>query len=177
MKIKDRIQDLGPFNILSFAGLSLPRLGGAASGQHWLPGLEFLTDLGHRVQHRLGDLLQDVELADLVLGLGEQVLDDRRIQRRAIRGDPPNLQAASVQLRLELPEERPDVVLRGVVFQNPIEEPLEGAVIDDAEHAEGPVVQFIGGEVPAEGFQGLVEILPFDAALAFFPPPPRPSSG
>jgi len=138
---------LNPFG---FTGLSLPGLRGAASGEGRLLGLEFLADLSHRVQHCLGDLLEHVELADLMPCPGEQVPNDHGIQRRAIRGDPQNLQAASVQLGIELPEESPDVFLRRVVFQNPVREPLKGVIVYDAQYAERPVIDLVGREVAAE---------------------------
>ena len=68
---------------LGLAGLGLVGLGGTASRKGRPLGLEFLADLGHRVQHRLDDVFEDVELADLMASPGEHLLDHLRIKRRA----------------------------------------------------------------------------------------------
>ena len=52
---------------LGLAGLGLIGPGRTASRKGRLLGLEFLAGLGHRVQHRLGDFFEDVELADLMV--------------------------------------------------------------------------------------------------------------
>jgi hypothetical protein len=52
---------------LGLAGLGLIGPGRTASRKGRLLGLEFLAGLGHRVEHRLGDFFEDVELADLMV--------------------------------------------------------------------------------------------------------------
>jgi hypothetical protein len=66
--------------------------------------------------------------------------DRLRIQRRAVGGDPLEDQAARVQGGLEATEERLDVFVGGVVAEDLVGEPLEGAVIDDRQDAEGAVI-------------------------------------
>ena len=73
-----------------------------------------------------------MELTDLMPHPGEQFLDYHRIQRRAIGGDSQDLQTASLQLSLELAEERSDVLLRRVVFQNPIGQSRKRMIVQDA---------------------------------------------
>ena len=161
---------LNPFG---FAGLSLPGLRGAASGESRLLDLEFLADLGYRVEDCLGDLLQDVELADLMACSGEQIPDDHGVERRTVRRDTRPLQAARVQLGLELPEKRPDVLLRRIVFQNPIGRSLKRTVVHDAQHAERPVIDLVGCEVAAERLPGPVQVFTFGATFGCFILPPR----
>jgi hypothetical protein len=65
----------------------------------------------------------------------------------------------------------------GIVVQNLVEEPFEGAVVHDGQDAEGPIIQFIGCDIPGEISQNPVQIRGDDSPLGFFPPWPPPSSG
>jgi hypothetical protein len=162
---------------LGLVGLGPVGLGGTASRKGRLFGLEFLADLGHRVQHGPDDFFEDVELADLMASPGEHLLDHLGIKRRAVRRDAQDLQTSGVHVGLELAEELPNVLLGRVVFQHPVSQPLERAVVHDVQHAERPVVDLVGRQVAAERGQGPVQVFTVDAPFAFFPPPPRPSSG
>jgi hypothetical protein len=152
-------------------------LEGLAPRKGRLFGLEFLADLGHRVQQGLGEFLEHVELADLRGGPGEQFGNHVRVQRGTSGCYSPHLQAPGVQMGLEVSEKLSNVLLAGVVVEHPTRQSPEGVIVHDCQHAERPVVDFVGRQVAAEGGQGLVEILGLDAGFTFFPPPPRPSSG
>lgn len=152
-------------------------LGGPAPRQDGQLGRQVLADLGHGVQHRVGQFLDDVEAAELVGHAVEDQGQRRRVQGRAIGGDAFQPQAAGIQVRLEVLEEAGDVRGLGGMVQDAIAEAAEVVVIHQAQHAERAVIDLIDGDIAAEVLQRLVEILAFDARLAFFPPPPRPSSG
>ena len=141
---------------LGLAGLCPLGLRGPATWKSRLPGLEFLADLGHRVQHRLGDLFEDRKLADLMPRLGEERLEHHGIERRTIGRDPQDPQAASVQVCLERAEELADVALGRCLFQNPIRQPLKAVIVHEAQYAERAVVEFIGRQVAAERLEGFV---------------------
>jgi hypothetical protein len=129
------------------------------------------------MQDRVGEFLDHMELADLVRDGAEDQGDRLRVKCRTIGGDARQHQAAGIQLLLEIAQEAGDVLGRGGVIQHPIGQAAEVAVVHEAQHAEGAIVQFIDGDVAAEAGQGVVEIFLLDLPLAFFPPPPRPSSG
>jgi hypothetical protein len=63
------------------------------------------------------------------------------------------------------------------VVQDLIEQPLEGAVIDDREHAERTVVQFVGRNVTREISQSPIQIVDVNLCGGSFSPRPPPSSG
>ncbi len=69
------------------------------------------------MQDRLGDLLEDMELTDLVAGLGPQLLDHLGVKRRSVRSNAA-AQVAFVELPLELSQESEDIVLSGIVLQD-----------------------------------------------------------
>jgi len=98
---------------LSAANQSPTGLGGTATREHGPLGFEFLADPRDRVQDRLRDFLEDMELAYLMTNTGKDLCDDRGIQRRAVRRDPAQGLAARLQLGLERLEEGADVVLGG----------------------------------------------------------------
>jgi hypothetical protein len=50
---------------------------------------------------------------------------------------------------VQTPQKRSDVVVRGIVIQDVIEETLVAAIIDCRKHAEGTIRQFIGGHIPS----------------------------
>ena len=59
----------------------------------------------------------------------------------------------------------------GIVVQHVIHQALEGPVVHDRKHAEGAIVQFVGGNIPGEVRQGLIEVVRRDVRLRLFPPP------
>lgn len=151
--------------------------GGTTPRQLGGRGRQALAQLGHSTEHRLGDFLEDVEGAKLMRHSTEDGGDRLRIQRRAVGRDPLEGQAPRLQGRVESAEERLDVLVGRVVIENLVDDPLEGAVIDDREDAEGSVIQFIGSDVAREVRQGPVEVIGVDPSRRLFPPRPRPSSG
>ena len=148
-----------------------------AARQGGQPGRQLLANPGHGVQNRVGQFLDDVELADLVGNGTEDQGNGLRVKRPTIGCDPPQCQAADIQLFLELGQESGDVHGRGRVVQHTIAQTAEVAVVHKTQHAERAVVQFIGGDVAAEADQGVIQVPLLDELFAFFPPPPRPSSG
>ncbi|MEJ7640303.1 MAG: recombinase family protein [Singulisphaera sp.] len=118
-----------------------------------------------------------VEGAKLMRHFTENGGDRPGIERRAVGRDPLEGKAPRLQGRVESAQERLDVRVGRVVIEDLVDEPLEGAVVDDREDAEGPVIQFIGSDVAREVRQGPVEIVGVDPSRRLFPPRPRPNSG
>ena len=58
----------------------------------------------------------------------------------------------------------------GVVVEDLVGEPLEGAVVDDREDAERAVIQLVGGDVAREVRQRPVEVVGVDSSRRLFPP-------
>ena len=92
------------------------------------------------------------------------------IQRRAVGRDPLEGQSARLQGGMEAAEERLDVLVGRVVVEDLVDEPLEGAVVDDREDAERAVIQLVGGDIAREVGQGPVEIVGVDPSRRLFPP-------
>src|SRR4029077_8220356 len=113
----------------------------------------------------------------LMFDASEDLGNRLRIQLRAVGGDPAQGQPAAGQGRPEAAEESPDIPLSRVVVEDLVAQPLEGAVIDEGQDAEGSVVQFISGDVPGEAVEGPIEVIVPDAMGRLFPPRPPPSSG
>ena len=73
--------------------------------------------------------------------------------------------------RVESAEERLDVLVRRIVIEDLVGEPLEGAVVDDREDAEGSVIQLVGSDVAREVRQSPVEIVGRRSVAPPFSPP------
>src|ERR1019366_8770959 len=136
-----------------------------------------LAEFRQRVQHRQGDLFEDVELADLMPRVRPQLFEHLGVKRRSIRGDAAHGPLAFRQLLFELHKENANVVLRWVVVENPEGQTVVSVVIDDREDAEGAIVDLVDGQVTAEVSQRLVEVGSRQRGLDFFPQPSRPSFG
>jgi hypothetical protein len=65
----------------------------------------------------------------------------------------------------------------GIVIQDIVEEALGAALIDGGEHAEGAVLELLGGHRPGKISQGPVQAVGIQARLRLFFPQPRPSAG
>ena len=122
-------------------------------------------------------LRQDVEATNLVLHLAESRGNRLRIQLRTVGGNPLEARPAVGQGGLEPLEERLDILVSRVVVEHLVAQPLEGAVIDDRQDAEGAIVQLVGGDVPGEAVKGPIEVVGSDAIGRLFSPWPRSSSG
>ena len=129
------------------------------------------------MQDRSGDLLEHVEFADLVGHAREDLRQGPRVQRGTVGRDPQHPAAMGGQAGGEFAEETTDVPLRRALLQHPVGQSLIYPVVHDADHAEGAVIQLVDSQIAAEGLQDAVEVFGVDAGQAFFPPPPRPSSG
>src|SRR6516165_11353895 len=120
----------------------------AATGKLRLLRRQALADLSDGTEDRLIQFRQDVEPADLMLHGAEDLRNRLRIQLRAIGGDPAKSQPSAGQGRPEAAEEPPDIPMRRVMVEDLVAQPLEGAVVDDRQDAEGAVVQLVSGDVP-----------------------------
>ena len=129
-----------------------------------------LPQLGHRGEHRLGDLAQNVECAKLMWYVAENRGDRCGVQRRAVGRDPLEGESARFQSGVEATKEGHDVGLGGVVVEDLVGQPLECPVIDDRQDAERPVIQLVGGDVTGEVRQRPVEIVGVDLSRRLFPP-------
>src|SRR5215470_7876145 len=138
---------------------------------------QVLADRSDGVEDSLVQLGQDVEATHLVLDRAEDLGNRLRIQLRTVGGDPVKAQPAARQGGLESPEERLDIPVSRVVVKDLIAEPLEGAVVNDRQDAEGAVVQLVRGDVPGEAVEGPIEVRCSDLIGRLFPPGPPPSSG
>src|SRR5438045_18726 len=64
-----------------------------------------------------------------------------------------------------------------ILIQDLIQEALEGAVIDDRQHAKRAIVQFVGRDVTGEISQGPFQVAGVHLAGRLFSPRPPPSFG
>jgi hypothetical protein len=175
--VLEQIADLLLDPLLTAGGTPGGLRGGTAPRQLGGLGGQAFPQLGHGTEDRLGEFLEDVECAELMRHLAEDRGDRLGIERRAVGGDPLEDQAPHRQGGLEAAEERLDVHVGRVVVEDLSDEPLEGAVVDDREDAERPVIQLVGGDVAREVRQGPVEVSGVGPSRRLFPPRPRPSSG
>lgn len=136
---------------------------------------ERLTHPRDRLEHRLDDLCDDMEFADLVRDMAKDLGNRPGIERRGIGGDAHNGEATGGEGDLKTPEKAPDVLVGGVVIEHLIDEPFAAAVIDNGQHTERPVVEFIGGDVAGEVSECPGEIVPGDPHRCFFSHWPPPS--
>jgi hypothetical protein len=153
------------------------RRDGTPAGELRLLRRQALAGLSDGTEDCLVQFREDVEPANLMFGGAEDLGNRLRIQLRAVGGDPAKGQPAAGQGRPEAAEESPDIPPSRVVVEDLVAQPLEGAVIDDGQDAEGPVVEFISGDVPGEAVEGPIEVIVPDAMGRLFPPWPPPSSG
>lgn len=126
-------------------------------------------------QDRLGQVGDDVELANLMRDRSEDLQDRLGIESRTVSRDPKELQAAAIEDQLEATEERQDILVGWIMVENFVDNPLELPVVHDREHAERAVVELVGGDVARELAQSPIEVFTLDAYFAFFFPTPRPS--
>src|SRR6202050_3102064 len=172
------LEEIGNLLLQTFA---LPNgfLGGFARRpptlQGWFAGCQTFAYLGYGTQDRLGEFLDDVELADLVRNSAENRAQRLRIQRRRIGGDPTQRQAALLQMRLETPQERGDVFVVRIVVEHMVDQAFERAIIDDGQDAKWPIVQLVDGDIAGEISEGPMEIGSVHLAGRLFPPQPPPS--
>ena len=64
-----------------------------------------------------------------------------------------------------------------VVVEDLVTQPLEAAVVDDRQDAEGAVIQLVRGDVSREAVEGPIEVVGPDPVGRLFSPRPPPSSG
>lgn len=117
-----------------------------------------------------------MKLANLVRDITEDLQDRLGIESRAVGRDSLELQATAIEDHLEAAEERQDILVGRIVVEDFVEKPLELSVVHNRKHAEGAIVEFVGGDVAGETTQSPNEVVTLDACLAFFFPTPRPSS-
>src|SRR4029453_16981833 len=114
---------------------------------------------------------------DLMRDIPEHLHEGHGIKSRAIGGDTTKRQVACRQGPFQTPQKRSDIVMRGIMISNVVEDPLVAAIIDGGEYAEGAVIELIGSHIPRKIRQGPVKEVRIHARLRLFSPQPRPSSG
>jgi len=127
-------------------------------------------------QDRLGQISDDVELADLVRDITEDLQNRPGIESRTVGRDALEFQTTAIEDPLEATEEPQDIYVCRIVIKDFVDEPLELSVVHDREYAEGTIVELIRGNIAGEITQGPIEVVTLDACFAFFFPTPRPSS-
>jgi hypothetical protein len=135
-----------------------------------------LAYLGDSSEDRLRQLRDDMELANLVRDITEDLQDRLGIESRAVGRDSLEFQATAIEDQLEASEEPQDILVRRVVVEDFVENPLELSVIHDREHAEGAVVQLIDSNISGEVPKRPPQVVPLDPRFTFFFPTSRPSS-
>jgi hypothetical protein len=108
------------------------------------------ADFGQRVQDRECQFFDDMETADLVRHTVEDQRQRAGVKVRTIGGDASHLQVAFVHLRCKGPEEAADVHAPWRMIEHAMGQTAKGSVVDDAQHTERAIVQFIDGDVPRE---------------------------
>src|ERR671918_142756 len=139
-------------------------------------GTDRLAYLCDRPQDRLGQLRDDVELANLVRYIAKELGNRLWIKGRCVCCEAKKPQLTAFEDHLETLEELSNVVMCWVVVKYFVQDPLEAAIVHDREHPEGAVVQLIGGNVAREVTECPIQVVPFEARFTFFPPMSRPSS-
>src|SRR6516165_2666079 len=177
MTMLEQVADL-PLQVPASPGLPLRlQCAGPPARELRLLRGQVLADRSDGMEDGLVQLGQDVEATNLVLDRAEDLGNRLRIQLRTVGGDPLEAQPAARQGGLEPPEERSDIPVSRVVVEDLVAQPLEGAVVNDREDAEGAVVQLVRGDVPRETVEGPIEVVGPDAIGRLFSPWPPPSSG
>jgi hypothetical protein len=132
---------------------------------------------GHRLQHRVDDILAAMKRAQL---MGPPAQDRGAGWGRAGRtsgGHAQQRQVPRCQGRLPPTQKGPDVLVGGIMVSDVIADALVTALIDRGEHPEGTGLECIGSDIPRKIRQGPVQELGVHARLRLFFPPPRPSVG
>lgn len=177
MAVLEKVRDL----LLQSLGLACRSFGfdrgRSAALHHRLSRGQLLANLGHCPQDHLRQFLDDVEFANLVGNSAENRLQRLGIKGRSVGRHAFDRHAPRDKHGLKPAEERDDIRMIWIVVQDLIEQTLEGAVVNDREHAEGTVVQLVGCNVTREISQGPIEVVGVHLCRSFFFPRPRPSSG
>src|SRR5499433_1777370 len=114
---------------------------------------------------------------DLMRDIPAHLDEGHGIKCRASGGDTTKSQVACRHGPFQTPQKRSDIVMRGIVIENVVEEALVAAISDGGEHTEGAVIELIGGHIARKISQGPVQEVRVHARLRLFFPQPRPSSG
>ncbi len=138
---------------------------------------QLLAKVGDHVQHGPGDLLEDMELADLMRHAREDLGERLRVQRRGVRGDAAHRAAPGCKGLPELAEKAADVRVGGVVVEYLEQQPALPGTVHGRQHAEGAVVQLVDGQVAGEVGQSPVQVVGLILLPRLFFPRPRPSFG
>src|SRR6516165_592571 len=177
MTMLEQVADL-PLQVPASPGLPLRlQCAGPPARELRLLRGQVLADRSDGVEDGLGQLGQDVTATNLVLDRAEDLGNRLRIQLRTVGGDPLEAQPAARQGGLEPPEERLDIPVSRVVVEDLVAEPLEDAVVNDRQDAEGTVVQLVRGDVSGEAVESPIEVGRSDLIGRLFSPWPPPSSG
>jgi len=175
--VLEQVADLLLDPLLAPGGTTRRLRARTAAWQLGSTGRQILAQFGHGREDRLGHFFENMERAKLMRHIAEDRGDRFGVQRRAVGCDPLEAQPARVQGGMEAAEERFNVAVGGIVVEDLVGEPLEGAVIDDREDAERSVIELVRCDEAREIRQRPVEVVGVDSSRRLFPPRPRPSSG
>lgn len=153
------------------------RIFGASSWQ--LRGLlgQPLPQSSQDAQHRLSQLLEDMELTNLMGNRPKYPGNWLWVQWRGIGRDAQDHAAVGRDQSLQATKKPGDVPVSRVVLQHVVEQPALPSGIDGRQDTEGAIVKLISRQVAREIGQGPIQIVGLSLRLAFFFPQPRPSSG
>lgn len=106
--------------------------------------------LGHRMQERFGQFLEDMEGANLMRDLTKDGRQGLGIQGRPIGGHAPQDELALAQGLLEPAQERCDVLMLRIVIEHLVEEACKRVVAHDGQDTERPVIHLVGRDIAGE---------------------------
>ncbi len=105
-----------------------------------------------------------------VIALSEELLDEHRVQRRALRRDSSRTEPMCIQDVLEASKEPLYVLMGRVVIRNLTDQPPERAIVHNGQNAEGTIIEFVGSDVTGKVRRHLVKMILGDACGRLFPP-------
>jgi hypothetical protein len=115
-------------------------------------GLHLLAHPAHCFEHGFGQFHDRVKLTDLVSDGSEHFGYGDRIQGGGIRRDPEQGLGLAIERLLESPKETNDVLVVRIMIQDFVHQAVETAVVNDGQHAERTIVEFVGSDIPGEVF-------------------------
>jgi hypothetical protein len=131
---------------------------GSATREFGLKFFQLSACLSQSLEDRSIDLLDDVELAELVRNITKDFGDGFRVERRAVGSDSSKNQSAEIKDEFEVAKEPRNVLVRRIVVEDLIGEPSELSVVNNGEHTEGTVIQFVRCDIPRKIRKGVIEV-------------------
>lgn len=131
--------------------------------------------LGQSPQNIFGDFLNHMEFTNLMLGLGPNLTKGLWIKRGAIGGDAQYRKPSGCQHFIEPLEELFNILVGWIFIQNFIGQAPLTLAVNGKENTEGPVIDFIGGQIAREPIEGPGLVVRPKPGDSFFFPLPRSS--